>query len=111
VVAKVPSAVLADTATNATHATAAAALDKLTYRSAIGTAPRFAPSTLATAACDAGRHVVGGGVRVDDPANAVVDDSFPDVGGTAWTSRVGNGGTAAMTFTVFAVCTTTATTG
>lgn len=106
--AKVPGALVAD---NATHAAAAGALDKVSYRTATGTAAAGAQSTSATAVCDAGQHVIGGGVRVDDPVNAFVDDSFPDAAGTAWTSRVANGGGAAMNFTVFAICTTAAAVG
>src|SRR5215210_2067205 len=73
--AKVPSATTSDTATNATnatnatHANAAAALDKASYRSATATAPPAGGNT-ATAGCDPGQRVVGGGVKVDDPFNA-----------------------------------------
>jgi hypothetical protein len=105
--AKVPAATLAD---NATHAAAAAALDKATYK----TAPAAAPPTSgnsATATCDAGQNVVGGGVKVDDPINAFVVDDYPDAANTAWTGRVGNAGAAAVGFTVYAVCITVSTTG
>ena len=111
--AKVPSATLADTATtatNATHATGAAALDKATYKTASATAPAGSGNST-TATCDAGQHVVGGGVKVDDPFNAFIVDDYPDAANTAWTGRVGNTGAAAVGFTVYAVCTTVSTTG
>jgi hypothetical protein len=105
--AKVPSATLADTAT---HASGAAALDKATYRTAAATAPPGL-GNVATATCDAGQHVVGGGVKVDDPFNAFIVDDYPEAANTAWTGRVGNTGTAAVGFTVYAVCITVTTTG
>ena len=74
--------------------------------------PRNATSgNSATATCDAGRHVVGGGVKVDDPINAFVVDDYPDAANTAWTGRVANAGAAAVGFTVYAVCITVSTTG
>jgi hypothetical protein len=111
--AKVPAAALADTATSATnaaHATAAAALDKATYKTAAGSAPAGLNGA-ATATCDAGQRVVGGGVRVDDPVDAFVVDAYPDTGNTAWTARVGNAGGAASGFTVYAICTSFSTVG
>jgi hypothetical protein len=112
--AKVPSAALADTATNATtsgHAAAAAALDKVTYKTAGNTAPAMTDSTSATATCDAGQHVTGGGVKADDPNLALVDDSYPDAGNTAWTAHVANVTGTPFAFTVYAICTTFSTTG
>jgi hypothetical protein len=50
-------------------------------------------------------------VQVSDPANAFVIDSYPDVGNTAWTVRVGNAGANAVSFTVVAVCTAVTTVG
>jgi hypothetical protein len=108
--AKVPSAALAD---SATHANAAAAIDKLTYKTAAGSA---APQTsgAATAACDPGQHVTGGGVRVDNPDLTVGVDSYPDAANGAWTAHVWDdaapGGTT-LTFTVYAICTTATTVG
>lgn len=96
----------ADAATNANHAGAAAALDAATYRSVTVSAPT-SPSTAATATCAAGQHVVGGGVKVDDPTNMLVDDSYPDTTNTAWTAHVANDDTAnAHNFTVYAICIT-----
>lgn len=104
---KVP---LATTADNATHAASAAALDKITYRSANATAPPMA-DTPATAACDPGQHVIGGGVRVENPSVAVVDDSYPDGGGSAWTAHIGTGSAGGTNFTVTAICAASATVG
>lgn len=95
---------------SATHANAAGALDKVTYKSAAGGVPAFTPSVQTTATCDPGQHVVGGGVKIDDPANAFVNDTYPD-GPNAWTVRVGNSGPAAVGFTVVAICTAITTTG
>jgi hypothetical protein len=105
--AKVPSATLAD---NATHAAAAGALDKATYKTAAATAPATS-GNIATATCDAGQHVVGGGVKVDDAINAFIVDDYPDAANTAWTGRVGNTSAAAVGFTVYAVCIAVSTTG
>jgi hypothetical protein len=114
-VAKVPSAALADTAANATHAAASAALDKATYKTAAGSAPATTAANVATATCDAGQHVVGGGVKLDPPGLGVVNDSYPDVSNTAWTAHVGNatsGSSAApLNFTVYAICTTVTSVG
>jgi hypothetical protein len=96
-------------ATAAVHATSSGALDKATYKTAAGTAPpnAAAPAGSATATCDAGQHVVGGGVKVDDPNLAFVNDAYPDVGNTAWTGRVfTDSGAPAVNFTVYAICTT-----
>jgi hypothetical protein len=101
---------LAATADNATHATLAAGLDKISYRSATATAPPMA-DTAATAACDPGQHVIGGGVRVDNPAVALVDDSYPDAGGTAWTAHIGTGSLGGTNFTVTAICVVSAAAG
>jgi hypothetical protein len=93
---KVPSATAAD------HA---AALDKVSYKAAGATAPPNGGNS-ATAACDAGQHAIGGGVRVEDPLHAFIVDDYPDAGNAALTGRVGNAGTAPVNFTVFAICTT-----
>src|SRR3954468_16274230 len=49
----------------------AARLDRVTYKTGTGTAGAHALGVV-TATCDAGSVVTGGGVRVDDPANAYV---------------------------------------
>jgi hypothetical protein len=101
----VPSATTAD---NATHATSSGALDKATYKAAGGTAPANAAAAgSATATCDAGQHVTGGGVKVDNPDVAFVNDAYPDNGNTAWTGRVfTESGAPPVNFTVYAICTT-----
>jgi hypothetical protein len=104
---KVPAAALAD---GATHANSAAAVDKITYKTAGGTAPANGGAS-ATASCDPGQHVVGGGLRVDDPVNAYLIDDFPDAGNTAWTGRAYSVNTTPVNFTVFAICTTASATG
>lgn len=111
---KVPSAAAADAATNATnaaHAVSSAALDKVTYKAVAATAPADSASTGATATCDAGQRVIGGGVRLDDPATGLIDDSYPDAGNTAWSAHVANGPGAARNFTVYAICTVATTIG
>jgi hypothetical protein len=115
--AGVASALSATRAANSDHATAAAGLDRVTYRAAVAGLPP-APSEMtsssagATAACDASQVVVGGGVRVDDVENTAVVDSYPDAGGRAWTAHVDNGDTAsAHGFSVYAICVAAATVG
>ena len=102
---KVPAAAVADRA----------ALDKATYKTVTGTAAASTAATAATATCDAGQHVIGGGVRLDPPGIGVVNDSFPDANGTAWTARIGNasnGASAApLSFAVYAICTAVSSTG
>jgi hypothetical protein len=109
---KVPAAAAADTAA---HAAATAALDQAVYKTAAGTAPASSAANVATAKCDSGQHVVGGGVKLDTPGIGVVNDSYPDSSNTAWTAHVGNGtsgsNAASLTFTVYAICTTVTNTG
>jgi hypothetical protein len=99
---RVPEAASADKATNADHATSSAGLDKVTYKSATVAAPPMS-DTLATAACDPGQRVVGGGVRADNPAVTLVDDSYPDLGGVSWSAHIATG-SAGTNFTVTAIC-------
>jgi hypothetical protein len=100
----VPSAKVADAAT------VAAGLDKVTFKTAPGTAPASSAANVATAKCDAGQHAIAGGVKLDTPGIGVVNDSYPDANGTAWTAHIGNGSSgssaAPLTFTVYAICTT-----
>jgi hypothetical protein len=103
--AKVPSAALADTAAKAV------ALDKATYRATTVAAPAGSDSTAATATCDPGQHVVGGGVKLDNPATGLIDDAYPDVGNTAWTAHIATGPAGAQNFTVYAICIAVSTTG
>jgi hypothetical protein len=101
--AKVPSAAVADTATRA-------ALDSAAYKTATGTAAAGSPANAATATCDSGQHVVGGGVKLDNAKIGLINDSYPDMSNTAWTAHVGNGSSgssaASFNFTVYAICTT-----
>ena len=104
---KVPMAAISD---GATHAGSSAAVDKITYKTASSSAPANGLGS-ATASCDAGQHVVGGGVRVDDPANAFLIDDYPDASNTAWTGRTYATPSGAVNFTVYAVCIGAAATG
>jgi hypothetical protein len=103
--AKVPLAAAAD----------AAGLAKATYKTATATAAASSAANVATATCDSGQHVIGGGVKLDPPTIGVINDSYPDQSGTAWTAHVGNGSSgssaAPLNFTVYAVCTAVASTG
>jgi hypothetical protein len=115
---KVGEAEKADTAANATHSASTAALDKVFYRTKVGTVPvatsandpadpaAVNPATATeTALCDAGQFVVGGGVRVDDREASSVTDSYPNAGGGGWTATVNNDDAAATHgFTVTAIC-------
>jgi len=91
----------------------ATALARVTYKGAPGAVPGdvnpaapTGPVATATVACDPGQHAVSGGVKVDNPAVAFVEDSFPDAGGTAWTVRIGNAAPTPVGFVAIAVCTT-----
>jgi hypothetical protein len=103
---QVPSAA---SAASSTHAGAAAALDRVSYRGATGSvaqAPAGGTATaVATAACDTGLVAVGGGIKVDDAEMTAVVDSYPDAGGRAWTGHVDNADEmSAHGFSVFAIC-------
>jgi hypothetical protein len=109
-------------ATNATHAGAAGALDRVSYVSQPGSVPRapapVPPETTSTivsgasATCPPGTFAVGGGVGVEDNTHTSVVDSFPEPGGRAWTARVDNSDVdAPHGFTVVAVCIAAATAG
>jgi hypothetical protein len=102
--AKVPSAQVAD------RAAAASSLDKVTYKTAAGTAPAGSAANVASAKCDSGQHVIGGGVTLATPGIGVINDSSPDANGAGWTAHVGNASSgssaATLTFTVYAICTT-----
>jgi hypothetical protein len=92
-------------AINADHATAAAGLDKIVYKSASGTAGANGGVGTATATCDAGQHAISGGVRVDDANNEGIADSMPVSGGGGWTAHVFNIDSArGHGFSVIAVC-------
>lgn len=95
---------------SALHANSSGALDKVTYKTATGTAPNGQTSGSATAACDPGQHVISGGVKVNDLINGLLLDEFPDAANTAWTARVG-AVNVDVAFTVYAVCTSVTATG
>jgi len=110
--AQVPLAARAATADLVARA---GGLDRVFYRvSTVGVGPAPPPdpanpanlqSTLgvATARCDAGQLVVGGGVSVD-PENMSVIDGYPD-GAAAWTGHANNDdNTAGHNLTVYAIC-------
>jgi hypothetical protein len=119
---QVPSAQSAATATSATSAASAAGLDKVVYRVAQGTVPAATTDPApgggvvtahagATATCDPGQRVTGGGVKVDDIDNTAVVDSYPENSGS-WSARVDNSDTSSThSFIVYAVCVTAAATG
>ena len=94
------------------RALTAAALDKVTYRFADATAPADSDSTAATATCDAGQRVIGGGVRLDDPTDRPdrrqLSQPLEQHGmDRACRERP----VAAQNFTVYAICTSAATVG
>lgn len=104
----VPSAT---TATNATHAASASALDRVIVRTAAGTTS--GPTAAATANCDAGYWPVNGGAKVADEQNAYIVDSYPVVEGYtvrrpelagSWTAHVRTAGAQPSGFTVFVIC-------
>jgi hypothetical protein len=97
---KVPSAAAADTAGAATIARVKTASSTATSSAAT---PSSVPFDGATATCDQGLLVVGGGVMTGDPSSQLTIDSFPN-GNAAWSGRVANFSSATPTFTVYALC-------
>jgi hypothetical protein len=81
---------------------------QVSYRTATVTVPAAPNATesspgVATARCDAGQLVTGGGVELDDVMRVV--DSYPDEGGAGWTANVANDDPLGpRTATVHAVC-------
>jgi hypothetical protein len=108
--AQVASAVAAGSAGSASHSNSTGVLDKIAFRTDTKTVPPAPNDTTpatgtATAACDGGQIVAGGGVKVDDTDNTAVVDSYPDAGGRAWSARVDNGDvTSGHNITAYAVC-------
>jgi hypothetical protein len=99
-------------------ATQATGLAKVTYKGAASAVPGdvnpaapTGPVATGTVVCDPGQKAISGGVKVDNPAAAFVEDSFPDQGGAAWTVRVGNSAPTPVGFVVVAVCTPVTATG
>jgi hypothetical protein len=93
---KVPSAAAADTATLA----GSAPIARVKTVTAAGKAAENA-ITRATATCDQGLAVVGGGALID-PANGIVNDAFPGTS-NSWTADVYSVA-AGIPFTVYAIC-------
>jgi hypothetical protein len=80
-----------------------APIARVKTNTARGTAPASGGPGTATATCDQGLTVVGGGVQVDDANNGFVIDDWPSAP-NAFTARVGTVGGADMGFTVYAIC-------
>lgn len=93
---KVPSAAAADSA-------AIARVKTVSANGASRANTGNPPIDSATATCDSGLTVIGGGVSVSDPTNQLVFDSYPS-GTGAWSGHVANGGSATPNFTVYAIC-------
>ena len=99
------------------HANAAAAVDKVTYRTTLGSVGAATadpdpnnpggfittPSAPTAASCDAGQVAVGGGAKLEDVVNEAIHESYPSTGRT-WTVTVGNDDPNPHTFTVFVAC-------
>jgi hypothetical protein len=105
----VPLAARATTADSVARAGVAGGLDRVVYRvSTVAIPPAPAPTDSsegeATARCDAGQLVVGGGVQLEANAPMSVVDGFPN-GAGAWTASANNDDIAAAhSFTVYAIC-------
>jgi|tagenome__1003787_1003787.scaffolds.fasta_scaffold20970427_2 hypothetical protein len=103
---KVPSAAAADTAGSAPIA-------RVKIVSAAGSngasTGSNGPIDSATATCDNGLVVTGGGVQVSDRSNQLLLDSYPQ-GNNGWSGDVANYDTAPHGFTVFAICSPAAST-
>jgi hypothetical protein len=112
--ASLGSVPLAARATAADQAARAGGLDRVVYRVATvavpaAPGPMDSSTGVATASCDAGQLVVGGGVRLDEQMSIV--DSYPETAGT-WTAHVNNDDPAsARNATVYAVCIAASTAG
>ncbi|MFL5894382.1 MAG: hypothetical protein ACJ76Z_04630 [Thermoleophilaceae bacterium] len=93
---KVPSAAAADSA-------AIARVKTVTAGGTSRPAGGGAAIDSATATCDSGLVVVGGGVSLGDQENQITQDSYPSAPGS-WTAHVLNGGGGTPGFTVYAIC-------
>jgi hypothetical protein len=58
---------------------------KLTYVSASGSATVNDPAKTLSASCPSGTHVIGGGIKLEDPNQDFIADSYPTA--TGWTAR------------------------
>jgi hypothetical protein len=89
---KVPSAAIADSAAVAR------------VKTVTGGGTSVAGSvTAATATCDPGLTVVGGGAALTDEDTQLVNDSYPS-GTAGWTVHVFDSGSTGGPFTVYAIC-------
>jgi hypothetical protein len=79
---------------------------KLTYVSGTASGTAGGDSVTVSATCPSGTHVIGGGVKVQDPNADFIDDSYPTA--TGWTGRVTPNGDpgSTRTFTATAICAT-----
>lgn len=77
---------------------------KLTYVSGTATGKADDGARTVTATCPAGTHVIGGGVKVEDPNADFIDDSYPTAAG--WEGRVSPGSDTPHTFVATAICAT-----
>jgi|SRR5215217_4876638 len=77
----------------------------LTYKTVKGTVEAASVDSR-SAICDSGQRVIGGGMRVDTGSDTSARESYPSIGNTAWTVRVGNDDEMnSGNYTVFAICT------
>jgi hypothetical protein len=96
------------TVPSAERATTAAGIARVTYKSAVATIPGYSgtgplPRGTATATCDAGESVLGGGIDLESDTDQLVYDSHPS-GTYAWTGLVYNLSGAPHKMTVTAIC-------
>lgn len=89
---KVPSAAVADSA----------GVARVKTDTATGTAVADS-DVAATATCDPGLTVVGGGAKLSDQDNQIVNDSYPS-GTSGWTVDVFASPSGDSAFTVYAIC-------
>ena len=90
-------------------------LAKVTYRTASESIAPYGgtgnyTSKLATATCDPGQSVLGGGVSVESQEDELVNSSYP-TGTNAWSGVAFNAGSSARSMTVTAVCAPVSATG
>ena len=96
--AKVPSALNADSADSADSAD----MSRVDYRQSAAGAVPTSGHVRVTANCDAGTFALGGGAKVSNPNVAFILDSNP-VGKAAWEATAG-AISAGTTLTVFVIC-------
>lgn len=77
---------------------------KLTYVSGTATGVTADSAKTVTATCPSGTHVIGGGIKVQDPNTDFIEDSYPTA--TGWEARVFPGTDTPHTFIATAICAT-----